>query len=144
MDATASLRGPHAAVARRIARRYRRPASAKRAVYLQTIASPLSARATSSAPSLFVAIASARRHGATARAVFARALGPGHVEVAFNVGQLAALCHVRGRHAEAARLYRRAHVLQRRAFGAGHPQLALTRANFATLRRERAGRSGSR
>ncbi len=66
---------------------------------------------------------------------FARTLGKGHFEVGFNLGQLAALLHTAGRHAEASRLYARAIAIQIRVLGTRHPQLALTLANVAELRR---------
>jgi tetratricopeptide (TPR) repeat protein len=66
--------------------------------------------------------------------IFATSFGDRHVEVGFNLGQLAALHQLRGAVAKADRLYAQALPIQRETFGPRHPQLALTLTNLSELR----------
>lgn len=86
--------------------------------------------------------ASASRYKREAASLYRRALevfaikfGKRHVEVGFNLGQLAALHQLGGALGEADRLYARALPIQRETFGPRHPQLALTLSNFCELRK---------
>jgi hypothetical protein len=66
-----------------------------------------------------------------------RRLGADHFEIAFNLGQMAALEHSRGRLVESRRLYRRALPRLESVLGREHPVVARVKANFAELRAEK-------
>ena len=68
-----------------------------------------------------------------ALAVFERAYGPEHYEVAVNLNNLAALAHAQGRSEEAEQLYRRALAIKEKVLGAEHPDVAMTLNNLAVF-----------
>ena len=71
-----------------------------------------------------------------ALAVFERAFGPEHYEVAANLHNLAAVLAARGRRAEAEQHYRRALAIKHKVLGGDSPDAALTRNNLGRLLRE--------
>jgi tetratricopeptide (TPR) repeat protein len=68
-----------------------------------------------------------------ALALFQRAFGPDHHEVAVNLNNLAAIRHARGDAQEAGQLYRRAIAIKERLFGTDHLEVGLTVNNLAVL-----------
>jgi CHAT domain-containing protein/tetratricopeptide (TPR) repeat protein len=66
-------------------------------------------------------------------AVYERALGPDHPDVAVALNNLALLYDAQGRHAETEPLYKRALVIKEKALGTDHPKVALALNNLALL-----------
>ncbi len=58
-----------------------------------------------------------------------------HHDVGVTLGNLAAIAHRRGDHAEAERLHRRALAIKEATLGGDHPELAITLANLSTTLR---------
>jgi tetratricopeptide (TPR) repeat protein len=67
-----------------------------------------------------------------ALAIWERALGPEHPNVALNLN-LALLYHAQGRYAKAEPLYKRALVIEKKALGPEHPNVAQSLNNLAEL-----------
>jgi tetratricopeptide (TPR) repeat protein len=68
-----------------------------------------------------------------ALAIFERAYGPEHYEIAVNLNNLGALKHAQGKSEEAEQLYRRALAIKEKLLGADHPDVAMTLNNLAAL-----------
>ena len=66
-------------------------------------------------------------------AIWEKALGPDHPDVALSLNNLAALYDSQGRYADAEPLYRRALAIDEKALGADHPGLATDLNNLAAL-----------
>jgi tetratricopeptide (TPR) repeat protein len=73
-----------------------------------------------------------------------RACGPTAVETAIDLAALAAIVHARGRHEEAARLYRRALAILRRRLGRHHFEVVFNLGQFAALEQTRGRVAASR
>ena len=68
-----------------------------------------------------------------ALAIYERALGPDHPQVATSLNNLAALCQSQGDYTGALPLHERALAIRERALGPDHPQVAESLNNLATL-----------
>ncbi len=66
-------------------------------------------------------------------AIWEKALGPEHRDVAISLNNLATLYVNQGRYADAEPLYKRALAIKEKAFGADHPDVADTLNNVAIL-----------
>ena len=67
-----------------------------------------------------------------ALAIFERAYGPEHYELAANYNNLAAIYQAQGKGAEAERLYRRALAIKEKVLGPDHPDVAMTLNNLGS------------
>ena len=68
-----------------------------------------------------------------ALALWEKALGPEHPDVALSLNNLAALYRVRGRYAEAEPLFQRALAIREKVLGPEHPDVAMSLNNLAVL-----------
>jgi tetratricopeptide (TPR) repeat protein len=68
-----------------------------------------------------------------ARAIYEKALGPEHPELATSLNNLAALYHAQGKYGEAEPLYQRARAIWEKALGPEHPNVATSLNNLALL-----------
>jgi len=71
-----------------------------------------------------------------ALAIWEKALGPGHPNVAMSLNNLANLYHRQGKYAEAEPLYQRALAIDEEALGPEHPNVATSLENYADLLRK--------
>jgi tetratricopeptide (TPR) repeat protein len=89
-------------------------------------------------------LAAAERRFQQALAIYEKAAGPSHPNVALPLNGLATLNRLRGRFAEAARLARRSLDILEGAYGAQHPNVAIGQNNLAMILRLRGDYSEAR